>query len=171
MSVSRDSSRPMDLQWTGVDVATLSIGDLAIDLTADEVEQLIEALFPLSPADRGREHIQRLRDCLDELHATDNGTRAYDLAPATDSADLYWLDLRLARLWDHSMTRPKHRAQWPEIGWHRAVRTRCSPTGPPPDSRQYRHGCRPRTRRLNSEVATSDASSVSSIEAIGSNGS
>ncbi|BDH59757.1 hypothetical protein MTP03_46960 [Tsukamurella sp. PLM1] len=116
MSDSQDRSRPIDLQWTGVDTATLSIRDLGIDLTGDEVEQLIEALFPRSPADRGREHIRRLSDCLDELHATDNGARAHDLAPATDNADLSWLDLRLARPWDHSMTQPRHRAQWPEIG-------------------------------------------------------
>ncbi|RDH13578.1 hypothetical protein DVB88_01645 [Tsukamurella pulmonis] len=106
----------MDLRWTDHDSATLSIGDVAIDLTSDEVEQLAETLLPSSPAGRGRRHIQRLQDCLAELHATDAGARAYDLAQATDRADLEWLDLRLSRPWDHSVTRPKHRTDWPEIG-------------------------------------------------------
>ena len=82
----------MNLQWTSEDTARLSIGDLTVNLSADEVEQLTEVLFPPAPADRGRRHIQRLRECLAELHATDTGARAFDLAQATDSADLDWLE-------------------------------------------------------------------------------
>ena len=39
----------MELRWTGDDSATLSIGDVAIDLTSDEVDQLAAALLPSSP--------------------------------------------------------------------------------------------------------------------------
>ena len=116
MSESVGTARQMELRWTGEDSATLSIGDVVVVLSADEVAQLTDALFPRSPATRGRRHIQCLQNCLDELHATDVGARAYDLAQSTDRADLDWLDLRLSRPWDRSVTQPNHRARWPEVG-------------------------------------------------------
>ena len=49
MSEPAGTARPMELRWTGDDSATLSIGDVAIDLTSDEVDQLAAALLPSSP--------------------------------------------------------------------------------------------------------------------------